>query len=363
MTAQSQKTSDEIAREVEARRAGIDNTLSALRDRMNPGSVAAEAWDFAAGSGGGQMVRNLGSSMRDNPLPLLLIGAGMAWLMSGRSGRLAHLGHDDAHDELEFDKDAYDYRRYQGNRRRFTAASLYQQDRDDPAYSRPYTTEDSNGQLADGKSADGSGGAISGAADAVREGAQSVRDRISDAAARTGETFDDGTSYLSDRASEMRRRAAGYGDSLSRNASRLGRRSRRLGARARDAGLRMGRQAQRTLDEQPLTVALAGVAIGALLGGLFKTTRTEREWLGETSDRVKERAREYAAAGTEQAVEAVVRTGEAIRDEAEAQGLTPGAAQDAARDVADRSKEVARAGAEKIRQELDSVAGENTTTR
>jgi hypothetical protein len=297
--------------------------------------------------------------VRDNPLPLLLIGAGMAWLMSGRSGRLPHLRTEDARQELDFEEDAYDYRRYQGDRRRFTAASLYQRDRDDPAYSRPYTAEDSDGKNPEEKGSDGSGGIISGAAKAVRDGAEGIQHRMSDAAARAGQAVEEGTSYVSDRASDMRRRAADYGDSLSQSTSRLGRRGRRLSAKARNAGVRLGHQARRTIDEQPLTVALAGVAIGALLGGLFKTTRTEHEWLGETSDRVKERAREFAAAGAEEAVGAVVRTSEAVRDEAETQGLTPGGLQDAVQDLGERVQKVADRGAEHLREEADALSGEN----
>ena len=42
----------------------------------------------AVGENGGEVSRNLGRSLRDNPLAALLTGVGLAWLMAG-SGRPA----------------------------------------------------------------------------------------------------------------------------------------------------------------------------------------------------------------------------------------------------------------------------------
>ena len=82
MTHDRNLSSAAIERDVEARRADLRGTLDELRDRMTPGQVLDEAWQFARGSGGGDYVRNLGTSVRNNPLPVALIGAGIAWLMS-----------------------------------------------------------------------------------------------------------------------------------------------------------------------------------------------------------------------------------------------------------------------------------------
>ncbi len=95
MTHDKGRSSAAIERDVEKRRADLRGTLDQLRYRMTPGQVLDEAWQFARRSGGGSYVRNLGTSVRDNPLPVALVGAGIAWLMSGRGGGLPGVSRDD----------------------------------------------------------------------------------------------------------------------------------------------------------------------------------------------------------------------------------------------------------------------------
>jgi hypothetical protein len=44
-------------------------------------------------------------------------------------------------------------------------------------------------------------------------------------------------------------------------------------------------------EEQPLVVGAIGLAVGAALGAALPKTETEDEWLGDTRDQLKERAR------------------------------------------------------------------------
>lgn len=77
------KSSAQIEREVEGTRARLTNTIEELRDRVSPGQMMEEAVSYFRGSGGNEMVQNLGRQLRDNPMPALLIGAGIAWMMLG----------------------------------------------------------------------------------------------------------------------------------------------------------------------------------------------------------------------------------------------------------------------------------------
>jgi ElaB/YqjD/DUF883 family membrane-anchored ribosome-binding protein len=81
------QSSRQIEEEVERTRAHMAETLDALRSRMSPGQIVDEVLGYTKGSGGSQMVRNLGRSVRDNPTPLLLMGAAVAWMMAGSSQR------------------------------------------------------------------------------------------------------------------------------------------------------------------------------------------------------------------------------------------------------------------------------------
>ena len=81
------RSSAEVERDVEDTRARLTGTLEQLRDRASPGQLFEQALDYAKRSGGTDFARNLAASVRDNPLPLLLIGAGVGWLMlSDRRG-------------------------------------------------------------------------------------------------------------------------------------------------------------------------------------------------------------------------------------------------------------------------------------
>jgi hypothetical protein len=87
-------SSAQLEREAEQARARLSQTLGELRERITPGQIVDEAVDFARGSGGGMFVRNLGQQVKDNPLPVTLIGAGMAWLMLSNGLRSTGSGGD-----------------------------------------------------------------------------------------------------------------------------------------------------------------------------------------------------------------------------------------------------------------------------
>src|SRR2546425_12690324 len=56
-------------------------TLEELRDRMTPGRVVDQVVDYTRDSPAAEFLRNLGREVRVNPMPLVLIGIGIAWLM------------------------------------------------------------------------------------------------------------------------------------------------------------------------------------------------------------------------------------------------------------------------------------------
>lgn len=73
-------SAQEAEREVEASRARLDETVDALKGKLTPGQMFDEMSRSFAGSSGGEMFANFGSQIRHNPLPLALIGAGVALL-------------------------------------------------------------------------------------------------------------------------------------------------------------------------------------------------------------------------------------------------------------------------------------------
>jgi len=81
------KSSAQLEREAEQTRAELAATLEELRSRISTGQLLDQTLEFARESDAGEFVRNLGRDARDNPLPLALIGTGIAWLMMSNGRR------------------------------------------------------------------------------------------------------------------------------------------------------------------------------------------------------------------------------------------------------------------------------------
>jgi hypothetical protein len=84
-----ERPSEHLDREADQARAQLAGTLDELRARITPGVVVDQVLDYAREGPAADFFRNLGREARDNPLPLVLIGIGIAWLMvaSSRSSR------------------------------------------------------------------------------------------------------------------------------------------------------------------------------------------------------------------------------------------------------------------------------------
>jgi Protein of unknown function (DUF3618) len=83
--------SEQFEREAEETRWQLAGTLEELRDRMTPGRVVDQIVVYARDGPAAEFLRNLGREVRENPMPLVLIGIGIAWLMlaSSRTSRAA----------------------------------------------------------------------------------------------------------------------------------------------------------------------------------------------------------------------------------------------------------------------------------
>src|SRR5215469_1522874 len=80
-----------LEREVEETRWQLSGTLEELRGRMTAGRVVDQVIDYTRDSPAGDFFRNLRREIRENPLPLVVIGIGIAWLLlaSNRTSRTA----------------------------------------------------------------------------------------------------------------------------------------------------------------------------------------------------------------------------------------------------------------------------------
>ncbi len=89
---------DRLAREAEQRRSNLDATLESLKGKLSPGQIVDEAMGYLREGQGADMARNLNRQVRDNPLALGLVGAGIAWLLLGQGARDTGRSLRDRHD-------------------------------------------------------------------------------------------------------------------------------------------------------------------------------------------------------------------------------------------------------------------------
>lgn len=261
---------EQLERESEQCRAALRESLAELRSRMTPGHVLDEVLGYTRDSSGAAFVDNLKHRAVDNPLPVALVGAGLAWLMMGGSGD--GRAHPDSHSE----------------RRRYAAG---------PPRPDGYAGPESHAE------AERSGG--------IGEMASHLGDTAGDLGRRVGET----ASAMGDSLSSAYGSVAGH---AGRGGGALG----RSAAVAGDRAMSMASGFGRLWHDQPLVVAGLGIAIGAALGTLLPATEFENRTLGGTKDKLKDEAEDFALRQLDKADKVAEHAFKEARDAAEREGLT-----------------------------------------
>ena len=72
---------EQLERDAERTRSHLSASLDELRYRLSPGQVVDQLVDYVQDGSGGQFFHNLKRQVTTNPLPVTLIGAGVALLM------------------------------------------------------------------------------------------------------------------------------------------------------------------------------------------------------------------------------------------------------------------------------------------
>lgn len=304
-----------LEREAEAARARLSDTAEQIRARMSPGQLMDEVLNQFRGGDGSQMLANLQSQARDNPMALALVGSGLAWLMMGSgSGASARATGTRA---MPYRETTETFRSYQ--------------EEGAPGFGTAARYEESGGHVSGGTggagyastgtAASGSGYAASGhTAPADITGGQgssehgSMMAGASEALASARDAMGQGLHHAGDRTQRLAHdmRAAGQ-DAF---------------GQARHAAADMSHQAREgfldILEREPLVIGAIGVAVGAAIGAFLPATAVERQHLGSAGAALKEKANALVEQGMAKAKEAAAEVYETARDEADRQGLLPG---------------------------------------
>ena len=134
--------------------------------------------------------------------------------------------------------------------------------------------------------------------------------------------------YASDVSEKVRENVSSYASSVAEYADHASESSTRIARQTRST---VGNSIQAVLREQPLTVAVAGAALGVAVAAAFPPTEIEKRNLGPAGKRLKEAAGKAGA----QITEAGIQAKEKLVSAAEDRGLTADGLKEMVQEVGD----------------------------
>ena len=276
-----ERQADDIERDIDHTRARIDRNVDELGDRLSPGGLVDEATSYlkdggqAIASGLSTAGSSIGRTVRENPVPALLVCAGLAWFaVSAARGRTSDTRNGDP-------VGAHRVGNYRDNYGRG-----YPTEGGDADARRPMGT--ARGAVMGDEMAQDNGDHDGGSG--IKAKAADVRDKAKDGASRVAERSRDAAGAVADRLGSAREKAAEYG------------------SHARD-------RAVKTYDDQPLMVGVLGLAVGAAIGLALPATRREDRVMGPYRDDLKDRARDFGREQVDRAERVADAAVTAARDE------------------------------------------------
>ena len=276
------RSPEEIESDIERTRADMSSTIDALQYKLNPSELMEQAVDYALHTKPGAFSTALVNTVRVNPIPVAMVGLGIAWLMAaGRQG---------SHARAQYPYEARRTTFYPG------ADAGYDMDQEYMSSTRGgYSSRE---------------GVLQRAASKTTEAAHDLRDKASEVGQRVSDTV----SGLSERAQQAsqsaRSRLQSSTESAQARVSEMGQRSRTEYYRAKDRVIDL-------VEEQPLLVGAIGIAIGAALGAALPNTRRENELMGGTRDDLVGRVKETALEQAEVVKQSAQRVAQVAKEEAE----------------------------------------------
>jgi ElaB/YqjD/DUF883 family membrane-anchored ribosome-binding protein len=295
---------EEIENEIEQTRTEMAQTLNAIQKKFSPGQLLDQTLGYFQ-SGSGEFGSNLGNTIKQNPVPVALVGIGLGWLMMSSS--------------------------HTASRHSYSSQEGYATGAD--SYHSPSMGE----RLGEAQSR--AGETTSSARHKVGETASNVSHKVGETASnvshKVGETASSARHKVGETASKARYQTERLGDSVHYQTQRV-----RTGFR-------------HILQEQPLVLGALGIAIGAALGAGLPSTRRENQWMGEKRDELLHRTKETGEEQLHKAQRVAEATQQAAKEEADRQGLTREAAEEQLRQTRSKAQSVAEAARDAAKDEAE----------
>lgn len=252
-----------IERELAETRARLDSRLDELTNRLSPGRLVDDGLDYLRHGQGAQFVRNLGSQVRDNPLPVALSSIGLAWLMATSAMSASTTGEHRRDANNSFDDVA-------ARAQRAGASVVRITDESEDAFEMR-VAEARAKVLGLQKEATELGSVFVGRVQEALETAQQVaRERL----AAIGETASDWSVAVADR--------------TQRTSEAVGEAARQ----SRDMAVQAGHAIADTVNQNPMLLGALGLAAGVLLAALLPVTEQEESLVAPVGAAIRGTAEE-----------------------------------------------------------------------
>jgi hypothetical protein len=315
------KSPEAIEQDIARTRANLSDTLDALEQKLAPRHLMEKGVDmFKDAINGNIDTARIGDVMRDNPVPLALIGIGLGWLLfhnvpatrgtAHRASRWAREGLGDA---------------VGGVSERVKGWVGGEEERTSHGHGvgGGRTMTENERHMAGAARATGTGPASAGIVEKARTAAGDAYGAARDTVAETG--------------SKAWRAVGDYAGQAGDYA----------GQAVRPVYKAKARFVQ-VMEDYPLAVGALGFIAGAVIAAALPSTRYEDELLGETRDELWRQGEQVAREGWERAQEAATA----------AAGAATEAVKETAREVADTVKDKAQDAVEAARRSAQSTLGD-----
>jgi ElaB/YqjD/DUF883 family membrane-anchored ribosome-binding protein len=233
---------DRIEQDINRSRSALNDTIERLGGKLSPGQIVDEVLGVAQGQFG-QFTTNMGKQVRDNPMPLLLIAAGVGmYLMKQNKPH-------DAQPRIEEDDWRAEHHFRKIEQIRTNAARIA----DETAEAYESRMHDEHARALDirqmaGEASDAFQARVKRTIEGMEQRASWVRDSVSGGFAKAGHFMHDQAQHMGEMAGKAKHSAVDM------------------------------------YDQNPLAAGAIGVAIGALLGSLAPLSSLERNKLQGVAD-------------------------------------------------------------------------------
>jgi hypothetical protein len=304
---------DAIREDIDVTRRRMDNTMDALGNRLQPQHLIDEVLGFfRRGSetgdskfnhlrenisqGASTALHSVTDAVKSNPMPALLIGAGVAWMIyesrRNKSGLTAdgdYYGYSREGEELRYDPDTH--------------------------FDRPleYPT-----------------GSTAGTTDYTLEG----ESKLGQIKGKIGEKASAATGAMKEKISQVGEAAREKAGALRQRAGEM---TTRMKDGTHEAYVRTRQRVVTTADQHPVEVGLVALAAGVIAGLALPTPNAVNRYAGSTADQLRDRTRASGREMLEKGKRVAQAAVTAAKDEAQSQGLTPERLREQAHSIADRA--------------------------